>query len=128
VSRASLSSCANAWARWPGCGCLGGVALREADRALQPLRPDPRRRTGQPGQGAAEHVLGPDRIAGYERGLSQGDFPFGTAGVVGRQVGRAPQQRGPGRVAAAGGRAFGGALEFGRELLVGDDRCRSQVP
>ena len=105
-----------------------GVALGEADRALQPLRLATCRHTGKPGQGAVEHILGPDWVAGHEPGLGQGDFPFGAAGIVGRQVGRAPQQRGPGRVAAAGARAFGRVLQFGRELLVGDDRRRGQVP
>ena len=129
VSRAILSSSASGLCRaGQDAGRLGRVALGEADRALQPLRPATCRRTGQPGQGAAERVLGPDRVAGHEPGLSHGDFPFGAAGVVGRQVGRAPQQRGPGRVSATGARPFGRVLELGRELLVGDDRRRGQVP
>ncbi len=57
--------------------------------------------TGKPEQGAVEHILGPDRVAGHEPGLSHGDFPFGAAVVVRRQVGRASQQRGSGRVAAS---------------------------
>ncbi len=101
--------------------------MGEADRALQPLRPATCRHTGKPGQGAAKHILGSGRVAGHEPGLGQGDFPFGAAVVVRRQVGRAPQQRGSGRVAATGARPFGRLLEFGREFLVGDDRRRGQV-
>ena len=69
-------------------------------------------------------------IAGLEIPDDDGrsEIQFHGENVVGRQVGRALQQRGPGRVAAPGTCAFGGVLQVGREFLVRDGRRRGQMP
>src|SRR5260370_23606391 len=129
VSRAALSSAASARE-----ACSRTSAAAAASPHANRISPFSRfarprwRSSVSRGRAPETRVAGDVRLAANKLGLGKLDFALRTAPVVGRQVNRAAQQRGPGGVAAAGALAFRSLFEISGDVLIWGDRGGRAMP